>query len=48
VTCPQNKLDEIISKIKKHMPTAPLEGPQSLAARSPAFSSKVRVTEEKA
>jgi len=48
VTCPQNKLDEIISKIKKHMPTAPLEGPQSLAARSPAFSSKVTVTEEKA
>ncbi len=48
VTCPQNKLDEIISKVKKHMPTAQQEGPESLAARSPAFSNRISVTEEKA
>jgi methyl-coenzyme M reductase subunit C len=47
VTCPQNKLDEIISKVKKDMPTSPQEGAQSLAARSPVFSNKPIVTEEK-
>jgi len=47
VTCPQNKLDEIISKIKKHMPAEPVEGSQSLAARSPVFSNTRSFTEQK-
>lgn len=46
VTCPQNKLDEIISKVKKNMPSAPMEDLPSLAARSPAFSSRVTETEQ--
>jgi hypothetical protein len=30
------------------MPSAPMDAPQSLAARSPAFSGRLTVTEEKA
>jgi methyl-coenzyme M reductase subunit C len=47
ITCPQNKLDEIISKVKKHMPAKTMEGQLSMAARSPAFSRAVTVTEER-
>jgi methyl-coenzyme M reductase subunit C len=46
VTCPQAKLDEIISKVKRFMPAATIEGPASLAARSPAFARRVMVTQE--
>ncbi len=48
VTCPQNKLDEIISKVKKDMPASLQEGSHDLAERSPSFSSRPEVTEEKA
>lgn len=47
VTCPQNKLDEIISKIKKHMPTDSNLAQEGMAMRSPVFSSKITVTEER-
>ena len=43
VTCPQTKLDEIISKVKKNLPERILKAEEGLAARSPVFSSKALV-----
>lgn len=40
VTCPQSKLDEIVSKVKRSLPQEESE-PLSLASRSPAFPGTV-------
>jgi methyl-coenzyme M reductase subunit C len=40
VTCPQAKLDEIVSKVKKHLPESTPSVGEGLAARSPVFDNR--------
>ncbi len=40
VTCPQAKLDEIVSKVKKHLPEKVPDVEQGLATRSPVFDNR--------
>ncbi|HXZ24051.1 MAG TPA: methyl-coenzyme M reductase I operon protein C [Methanomassiliicoccales archaeon] len=40
VTCPQAKLDEIVSKVKKHLPEKMPDMEEGLAARSPVFDNR--------
>jgi len=40
VTCPQAKLDEIVSKVKKHLPEKMPDIEEGLAARSPVFDNR--------
>ena len=40
VTCPQAKLDEIVSKVKKHLPEKMPGIEEGLAARSPVFDNR--------
>ena len=42
VTCPQAKLDEIVSKVKRNLPQSGIGETRSLAMRSPAFSSQIQ------
>ncbi len=40
VTCPQAKLDEIVSKVKRHLPEKTPDMAEGLATRSPVFDSR--------
>ncbi len=40
VTCPQAKLDEIVSKVKKHLPEKVPDVEEGLATRSPVFDNR--------
>ncbi|MEM0449546.1 MAG: methyl-coenzyme M reductase I operon protein C [Methanomassiliicoccales archaeon] len=45
VTCPQHKLDEIISKVKKHLPLKSGEKNYNVATKFQPFSNGITVTE---
>lgn len=45
VTCPQTKLDEIISKVKRNLPETESAELPSLASRSPVFSNTIMAQE---